>query len=252
MSEINKAGVNISGNVNKSDIVGGKIKKNSYPQSNDDESNDVSINITGDFNESKGTAGEIELISSIKHEISGVDVSRQRLLDDLDQSSKTDLHTEILGSTLPSVQHPKKIKLFLASSSELKDDRRSFEIFINRQNKTYIDQGIFLELNLWEDFLDAMSQNCLQNEYNTVVKSCDIFVSLFWTKVGKYTEEEFTNAFDAFREGGKPLIFTYFKSAEINTADLTDDVITLLNFKKKLKALGHYCTLYTSNSDLEL
>ena len=38
----------------------------------------------------------------------------------------------------------KIIKIFLASSSELKDDREQFEIFINRKNKKYIEQGIFL------------------------------------------------------------------------------------------------------------
>ena len=38
----------------------------------------------------------------------------------------------------------KKIKLFLASSSELKEDRQQFEIFINRKNKLWIDKGIFL------------------------------------------------------------------------------------------------------------
>jgi hypothetical protein len=48
-------------------------------------------------------------------------------------------------------------KIFLASSSELATDRRSFEIFIGCLNKHCIRRGIFLELVIWEDFLDAMS-----------------------------------------------------------------------------------------------
>ncbi len=82
-----------------------------------------------------------------------------------------------------------KKKLFLASSSELKEDRDQFEIFINRKNKDWIDRGIFLELILWEDFLDAVSQTRLQDEYNKAIQECDIFVMLFATKVGNYTEE---------------------------------------------------------------
>ncbi|MDJ0582954.1 DUF4062 domain-containing protein [Crocosphaera sp.] len=82
------------------------------------------------------------------------------------------------------------LKIFLASSSELKEDRDQFEIFINRQNKKYIKQGIFLELVIWEDFLDAMSRTRLQDEYNKAIKECDVVVSLFKTKVGQYTEEE--------------------------------------------------------------
>ena len=33
------------------------------------------------------------------------------------------------------------IKVFLASSSELKNDRTAFEIFINRKNKEWVARG---------------------------------------------------------------------------------------------------------------
>lgn len=102
------------------------------------------------------------------------------------------------------------IKIFLASSSELKDHREKFEIFIYRRNKRYIHEGIFLELVIWEDFLDYMDQDRLQNRYNEVVKKSDIFVSLFHTKVGRYTEEEFKIAFGIFQDTNRPKIYTYF------------------------------------------
>lgn len=73
----------------------------------------------------------------------------------------------------------KIIKIFLASSSELESDRREFEIFINRENNEYIKKNIFLELILWEDFIDAMSATRLQDQYNRAVEGCDIFISLF-------------------------------------------------------------------------
>lgn len=37
-------------------------------------------------------------------------------------------------------------KVFLASSSELKEDRKEFEIFINRKNTDWHAKGVFLEL----------------------------------------------------------------------------------------------------------
>ena len=80
-----------------------------------------------------------------------------------------------------------------------------------------------------------MSQTRLQDEYNKVVQNSDVFVSLFFTKVGKYTEEEFTKAFDKFQEDGKPLIFTYFKNANVKTGEIKPQFLTLLNFKDKLK-----------------
>ncbi|MCD4723636.1 MAG: hypothetical protein K8R63_02250 [Bacteroidales bacterium] len=43
----------------------------------------------------------------------------------------------------------KTIRIFLASSSELKKDREQFEIFINRETNRLHEEGIFLKLELW-------------------------------------------------------------------------------------------------------
>ncbi len=145
----------------------------------------------------------------------------------------------------------KIIKIFLASSSELKGDREQFEIFINRKNKEYVKVNVFLELVIWEDFLDAMSQTRLQDEYNKAIAGCDVFVSLFHTKVGKYTEEEFLKALETFKANGKPLIYTYFKDAAINMSQVNSNIVSLLDFKKKLSDLGHFYTVYADINDLK-
>ena len=146
-----------------------------------------------------------------------------------------------------------KKKLFLASSSELKEDREQFEIFINRKNKDWIDKGIFLDLIIWEDFLDAVSQTRLQDEYNKAIQECDIFVMLFATKVGKYSEEEFETAFGQFKTTNKPFIFTYFKDSEINTGSANKkDLMSLWAFQEKLGELGHFYTLYKNIDELEI
>jgi hypothetical protein len=105
---------------------------------------------------------------------------------------------------------------------------------------------------LWEDFLDAMSQTRLQDEYSKAIEESDVFVSLFYSKVGKYTKEEFTKAFGAFHEGGNPLVYTYFKNADIKIGDIKEDqILSLLSFKKELSDLGHFYTTYTSIEDLK-
>ena len=145
-----------------------------------------------------------------------------------------------------------KKKIFLASSAELVDDRRQFELLINRKNKAWVEKGVFLELVIWEDFLDAVSQTRLQDEYNRAIRDCDLFVMLFFTKVGKYTEEEFETAFGQFKATNKPFIFTYFKDAPISTGALDEGVLSLLQFKKKLGTLGHFYTVYKNLEDLQL
>jgi hypothetical protein len=141
-------------------------------------------------------------------------------------------------------------KIFLASSEELRDDRDEFEIFVNRKNKDWVDQGVFLHLELWEDFLDAVSQTRLQDEYNRAIRACDIFVMLFFTRVGRYTEEEFETAFRQFEATHKPFIFTYFKNAP-HAASRADQQ-SLWAFQDKLKALGHFQTEYANAAELKL
>jgi hypothetical protein len=143
-------------------------------------------------------------------------------------------------------------KIFLASSSELKEDREQFEIFINRKNKDWIDKDIFLELIVWEDFLDAMSKTRLQDEYNQAVQNSDIFVMLFFTKMGQYTREEFETAFGQFKATNRPLIFTYFRDAEIRISSINkNDFMSLWAFKERLDDLGHFYTTYSNIDDLK-
>lgn len=147
-----------------------------------------------------------------------------------------------------------KIKIFIASSSELERDRIEFERFINRKNNELVDIGVFLSLVMWEDFLDAMSKTRLQDEYNKAIKECDVFVMLFNTKVGKFTAEEFEIAFGQFKDTGKPLIFTYFNDTlETNrVSDLCkEDIMSLWSFQEKLKNLGHFQSIYTNIDELK-
>ncbi len=142
-------------------------------------------------------------------------------------------------------------KIFLASSAELREDRREFESFINEENKSLHDDGVFFELVMWEDFIDALSKTRLQDEYNKSIKESDIFVMLFFTKVGKYTEEEFEIAFGQFKEKDKPVVYTFFKNAPINSGDVNDEFQSVLDFKKKLSKLGHFYTVYKNIDDLK-
>jgi hypothetical protein len=144
------------------------------------------------------------------------------------------------------------INIFLASSSELKEDREQFELFINRKNNNWVGKGVFLKLVIWEDFLDAMSMTRLQDEYNKAIRKSDLFVMLFCTKVGKYTEEEFETAFGQFKATSKPFIFTYFKDAQISTSTANKQyLMSLWAFQEKLDALGHFYTRYKNIAELK-
>ncbi|MCW3110141.1 MAG: hypothetical protein JWQ09_4647 [Segetibacter sp.] len=140
------------------------------------------------------------------------------------------------------------IRIFLASSSELQVDREALEILINRLNIEWHQRNVFFELVIWENFIDAMSHSRLQDEYNKAIKETDVFVMLFWNKVGKYTEEEFNVAFQHFEETKKPFIYTYFKISPSATAKER----SVDSFRQRLLELGHFETVYFNKEGLQL
>jgi len=143
----------------------------------------------------------------------------------------------------------KRIKIFLASSNELKSDRDQFEIRISRKNKPWIDKNISLHLERWEDRSALMSPTRSQDEYNEAIKECDLFVLLIHKKVGIYSEEEFDNALESFKIKGKPRLIIYFKE-EFFSTDNRDDILSLWKFKDRLNKLGYFPPNYKNTDSL--
>ncbi len=154
---------------------------------------------------------------------------------------------------MPAWANRREVSIFLASSAEFSEDKDDFELYFRQQNDERLKQGFYLKIVRWENFLDAMSKTRLQDEYNKAICNCDIFVSLFFTRTGKYTEEEFDVALREFKKKDRPWIFTFIKDALVRTGSLREeDFNSLQAFKVKLKKLGHYPTVYTSTDDLKL
>ncbi len=159
---------------------------------------------------------------------------------------------EVNVSNPPSTSINRKISIFLVSSKEMEDERKSLREFISVENDVLKSKGIYIEIIQWEYFNNEISITRLQDEYNKALVLCDIVLCLFFTKVGKYSEEEFDSVYKKFKTDSKPKIWTYFKDAPINTGTIRKEILTLLQFKEKLNSLGHFCTDYRSTEDLHL
>lgn len=140
-----------------------------------------------------------------------------------------------------------KIKIFLASSEELKAEREQFEIAIYRKCKSWFEKGVFVHLDIWEDLSAKMSTTRSQDEYNKEIREADIFVLLAFSKVGIYTAEEFEQAFGQFKSTKKPFIFTYFKEIEANDST---EYKSLVEFWQKIRDLKHFYCKYKDFNDL--
>jgi hypothetical protein len=143
------------------------------------------------------------------------------------------------------------IRIFIASSSELQEDRTEFREFLSIENDRLHKKGIYMELVQWEHFLDSISQTRLQDEYNAQIKSSSIVICLFLNRAGKYTQEEFETALQHFKEFGTPIIYTYFKTITPSPGSAEQPSEELLQFKKRLSDIGHFYTSYRNIDDLK-
>ena len=143
----------------------------------------------------------------------------------------------------------KTIKIFLASSDELENDRMAFGNLVRRLDKIYEKRGIRIELFEWEDYDAAFNGMRKQDEYNEHIKESDLFLALFHTKAGKFTIEEFDIATEEFKKHAFPKVYTYCRDLEAGEQETPE----LTEFKRRLfEELGHYWCRYSNRDSMQL
>ncbi len=138
----------------------------------------------------------------------------------------------------------KKIKVFLASSDELRTERLELNEMIKNLNiNVYLKKGVDINLFDWETHDNQYRTIAKQEEYNENVRNCDLFIGIFWTKAGRFTVEEFEIARETYdKTQHSPAIFVFFKETIAGQEDET-----LLAFKSRLfNDLSHYSTPFTN------
>jgi hypothetical protein len=144
------------------------------------------------------------------------------------------------------------IRIFLASSSELSEDRLQIERLLERKNRILKQHDLEFELIHWESFIDTVSETRLQDEYNKSITNCDLFVLLVFTKIGKYSKEEYQKAYDHFLLEGKPRILIYFKNEEIKIHGISfDEIKSMFDFKETVRNIGHFPKYYDHVEELK-
>lgn len=109
----------------------------------------------------------------------------------------------------------KKIRIFVASSDELKAEREALASLANSLNTALESNGIQIIMVEWENLDASMGAKHKQEEYNEKLRECDMCIVMYWTKFGMYTETEFDIAVKEMNEGRNPhKIYVYFKKSD--------------------------------------
>ena len=117
----------------------------------------------------------------------------------------------------------KTIKIFVASSEELKEERRMLAELANSLNTKLEKLGIHVIMEEWENLDASMGVKHKQEEYNDKLRECDMCLVLYWTKFGMYTEMELETAVQQMNAGKNPhKIYVYFKNSDNITPELKE------------------------------
>lgn len=103
----------------------------------------------------------------------------------------------------------KEFKLFLASSGELKKERKAIKELIKRYNHVCVK----FEVQMWENMSKSFTPKGIQKDtINKVLKNSDVVILIFHSFVGKFTKKELDIAMNGIKnKTGKPkyLLFYY-------------------------------------------
>ena len=141
---------------------------------------------------------------------------------------------------MPMTQQMNVLRVFLASPSDLKAERKATKgVVVDRINPIIREFGWTVELLGWEDCLPGFGRP--QAQINADVDACDLFLGVLWRRWGSPSgefksgfEEEFERAISRRKKSESPEIWIYFKRVE-DTSDPGEQLRQVLSFQKKLE-----------------
>lgn len=134
----------------------------------------------------------------------------------------------------------KEIKVFIASSNDELEERNAIKEVLLEINDVASEFGVTISPEMWElksvEFQHGLERK--QSEYNKSLISSDIAFFIFGKRVGKYTREEFEEAYKQVKNKNPLRMFAYFKNVDlgkmsvVNQSDVTgvSDIIELKDF----------------------
>ncbi len=149
-----------------------------------------------------------------------------------------------------SVSEMRVLNLFIASSNELAPERKEIEMAISRKNDALRKQGFLIDLLIWEDGKHIGKSLRSQDNYNLEIQHCHLFAMLFYSKVGKYSLEEFELAKSLFDTEAMPRICIFQKHIGMPISQTEADAKSRFEFLKQLNELEHFPTLFDNTDKL--
>ena len=133
----------------------------------------------------------------------------------------------------------KIIRIFVASSAELKLERMELVDLMQDLNEVYEEKSIKLKPVLWEYMDSSMRAERKEDEYLVELCKCEICIVMFWQTIGEYTVEELDVAVKEMRAGRNPKqVYLLFKENNDNISEELE--LFKSSFNSKYKQIPSY------------
>ena len=144
----------------------------------------------------------------------------------------------------------KTIKIFIASSEELKEERVLMASLANELSTRLEKVGIQVIAVEWESLDASMDEEHKQEEYNEKLRECDMCMVLYWTRFGMYTKTELDTAYHQKIAGENPQkVWVYFKETDNTSKEPSEELKEFRNsFPIKY---GHFYTPFANFDTLK-
>jgi len=147
----------------------------------------------------------------------------------------------------------KEIKIFIASSADLKKERKEIQLILRKESDKYEQKGVKIKPVLWENLLLDMGQTRKQDYFTEEMLKCDVVIFMFYSKLGKFTKEEFDTAYQNMKDGKNPKrVFVFFKEFNISPNEITEEILKLRDLKKYLEKIEGFYNSFSNIDNLEL
>ena len=139
----------------------------------------------------------------------------------------------------------KTINCFIAGSTGLKQERRSFCYIMSRLHNQWHNRNFSIDSYSYEDFSRSVQKQGQQSLYNDFIQNkANIVMFVFDCEVGNITLNELNIAINAYQKVHSPHIYVYSKHHDVESEDLR-------KLRNKMDSLNQYWVDYKDLDDLE-
>lgn len=159
------------------------------------------------------------------------------------------------------VKNIKLIKCFIASPSDVADERSHVKKIIETLNPVFMERGLRVEPIMWENNAIPAIGGDAQEIINAQLKPAesDIVIGIFGTRLGSPTPraesgtaEEIRAAVEAWKAGSGIHLQVYFSNCPVRPSDTDNSQLQRLQeFKASIRSLGCLTYEYESLEDFE-